>query len=126
MRASLATILCSCLCVSAAPAQRLAPDGAAQTFHAYTVQYFDDYFRANPTAGTSAGFHEYDSKLEDYSAAATAAQIASLHAFEKKLSALDPAALDSPDSCDILPLLNSIRSQLLSLEVSRNQAKNPG
>jgi uncharacterized protein (DUF885 family) len=107
------------------PAQNLRADGAPQTFHFLTEQYFDAYFKFNPTAGTAVGFHRYDGELEDYSAAGFAAQIAALHGFEKKLAPIDPAALDAGDAADLQILLNSIRSQLLSLEVIRNQEKNP-
>ena len=107
------------------PAQRVSADGTPQTFHALTERYFDDYFKFNPTAGTSVGFHQYDAELEDESAATIAAQVASLHSFEKKLSGLDASALDASDAADLQILLNSIRSQLLSLEVIRNQEKNP-
>ena len=33
--------------------------------------YFDDYFKLYPTQGTATGFHQYDSDLEDYCAAAS-------------------------------------------------------
>ena len=36
-------------------AQHVTADGAAQTFSFLTGQYFDDYFKMNPTAGTAAG-----------------------------------------------------------------------
>ncbi len=108
-----------------APAQHLAADGAPQTFHFLTDQYFDGYFKFNPTTGTSDGFHQYDSDLEDYSAAAVGQQVAFLHTYEKKLAAIDPSALDGPDAADLQILLNNIRSQLLSLEVIRNWQKNP-
>ena len=51
-------------------AQRVAADGALQTFNFLADQYFDDvYFRFSPTSGTAAGLHQYDTQLEDYSAA---------------------------------------------------------
>ena len=106
-------------------AQHLSADGAPQTFHFFAEQYFDDYFRFNPTAGTAAGFHDYDTELEDYSAASTTAEIAWLHAIDKKLAPIDAKALDAPDAADLQILVNSIHSQLLSLEVIRNQEKNP-
>ena len=106
-------------------AQHLSADGAPQTFHFFAEQYFDDYFRLNPTAGTAAGFHDYDTELEDYSAASTTAEIAWLHAIDKKLAPIDAKALDAPDAADLQILVNSIHSQLLSLEVIRNQEKNP-
>ena len=63
-----------------APAQRLSSDGAPQTFAFLSDQYFSDvYFRYAPTAGTSAGLHQYDNQLEDYSAASIQKQVAALH-----------------------------------------------
>ena len=106
-------------------AQRVNADGVPQTFHFLTNQYFDAWFKFNPTAGTAVGYHQYDSELEDYSAANIAAEVAFLHTYQARLSALDPTALDASDAADLQILLNSIRSQLLSLEVIRNQDKNP-
>ncbi len=109
-----------------APAQRLASDGAAQTFSFVSDQFFTDvYFHFSPTVGTQAGLHQYNTQLEDYSAASVERQIAALHAYEKKLLAIDPSALDASVAADYQILLNSIRSQLLSLEVIRNWEKNP-
>ena len=52
------------------PAQHLSADGAPQTFQFVSDQYFSDvYFHFSPTAGTSAGLHQYDTQLEDYTAA---------------------------------------------------------
>jgi uncharacterized protein (DUF885 family) len=108
-----------------AHSQRLAADGAPQTFHVLTDQYFEASFKFNPSSATAVGFHQYDAQLEDYSAPAVAAETAFLHAYEKKLSAIDPSALDAGDAADLAILLNNIRSQLLSLEVIRNWEKNP-
>jgi uncharacterized protein (DUF885 family) len=108
-----------------APAQHLSADGAAQTFSNLTEQYFDDYFKLNPTAGTSAGLHQYDTQLEDYSAAGVQHQVAVLHAWEKKLAVIDPQALDAIPAADYQILLNSIHAQLLQLEVVRPWEKNP-
>lgn len=109
-----------------ASAQKVSADGAPQTFHYVTDQYFHDvYFKYAPTAATSAGLHEYDTQLEDYSAAGIQREIAALHAYEKKLMAIDPSALDAEPAADYQMLLNSIRGQLLSLETIRGWEKNP-
>ena len=80
-----------------ASAQNLSADGAAQTFSYLTDQYFSDvYFRFSPTSGTSAGLHQYDTQLEDYSAASVQKQIVALHEYEKKVESVDPSALDAP------------------------------
>ncbi len=121
----LATALLAALSCLSATAQHLSADGVPQTFHFLTDQYFDGYFKFNPTAGTAAGFHQYDPDLEDYSAAGEAAEVAFLHTYEKKLSAIDPSALDAPEAADLQILINNIKSQLLSLETIRNWQKNP-
>src|ERR1035441_9281978 len=55
-------------------AQKVSADGAMQTFNYLADQFFSEvYFKLSPTAGTAAGLHQYDAKLEDYSAAGGAA-----------------------------------------------------
>ena len=109
-----------------AQAQHVSADGAMQTFHVYTDQYFEEvYFHFAPTVGTAAGLHQYDSKLEDYSAAGLQREIAALHAWEKKLQGIDPSALDAPEAADYAILVNNIRGQLLMLEDVRMWEKNP-
>jgi len=111
---------------STAPAQRLSADGAMQTFNFVSNQYFSDVlFHFAPTYGTQSGLHQYDMQLEDYSAAGVQKQIAALHAYEKKIEEIPADGLDAPVAADREILLNSIRSQLLSLEVIRNWEKNP-
>src|SRR6185437_2877710 len=107
-------------------AQRISADGALQTFNVVADQYFSDvYFHFSPTAGTSAGLHQYDTQLEDYSAAGIQKEIAALHEYEKKVEAIDPTALDASVAGDREILLNNIRSTLLTLEVIRPWEKNP-
>jgi uncharacterized protein (DUF885 family) len=107
-------------------AQRVSADGAPQTFSYLAEQYFTDvYFHFSPTAGTSNGLHQYDTQLEDYSAANIQKEIAALHAYEKKVEAIDPSALDASVAGDRQILLNNIRSSLLTLEVIRSWEKNP-
>jgi uncharacterized protein (DUF885 family) len=107
-------------------AQRISADGSPQTFNFLADQYFTDvYFHFSPTAGTAVGYHQYDTQLEDYSSTSVQKNVATLHEFEKKIAAIDPAALDAAVAADRNILLSSIRSQLLSLEVIRNWEKNP-
>jgi len=111
---------------SIATAQHVSADGAPQTFSFLAGQYFTDvYFHFSPTAGTSAGLHQYDTQLEDYSASGIQNEIAALHTYEKKVEAIDPSALDASVAGDREILLNSIRSTLLTLEVIRPWEKNP-
>jgi uncharacterized protein (DUF885 family) len=108
------------------PAQRVRSDGAIQTFAFLSDQYFTDvFFHFSPTTGTAVGLHQYDTQLEDYSAATVQKQVAALHDYEKKIAAIDPTALDASVAADREILLNSIRSELLTLETIRPWEKNP-
>jgi uncharacterized protein (DUF885 family) len=129
------TLLTTSLCLAAlagsssipaANAQHLSVDGALQTFNFIADQYFSDvYFHFAPTLGTADGLHEYDTQLEDYSAANIQKEITALHSYEKKIEAIDPSALDASVAGDREIMLNSIRSSLLTLEVIRPWEKNP-
>src|ERR1039457_4522574 len=124
--AAAVTVLGVAMGVSSARAQKLSADGAMQTFNYLADQFFSQvYFKFAPTNGTSAGLHQYDTKLEDYSAAGVAQEVAALHEFEKKVEAIDPGALDAPAAADREILLNNIKSELLTLEVIRGWEKNP-
>ncbi len=129
MRLAIAAItlsLCTFPLQLSTHAQRLSADGATQTFQFLSDQYFDDvYFRFSPTAGTSAGFHQYDSAMEDYSATGIAKEIAVLHQYLTKIEAVPADGLDLSVAADREVLLNSIRSTLLSLETIRMWEKNP-
>src|ERR1035437_8919261 len=123
---TVAAVLGSMMTSPTSPAQKLSADGAMQTFGYVSDQFFSDvYFKFSPTSGTAAGLHQYDTQLEDYSAAGVEREVAALHEYEKKVAAIDGSALDAPMAADRDILLNNIRSELLSLEVIRGWEKNP-
>ena len=76
------------LCIWLALAMTLPPP--AQQYD----RFFDDYyFKFNPTAGTSAGFHQYDTLLEDFSKKAIAARVAALHRYQAIFEQADASKL---------------------------------
>jgi uncharacterized protein (DUF885 family) len=82
-------------------------------------RFFDEvYFKFSPTGGTAAGFHQYDSQLEDYSKAALDANLKALHRAEREFAAL-------PTDPDRDLILNYIRATLLDMEKVRTWQKNP-
>jgi uncharacterized protein (DUF885 family) len=88
-------------------------------------EFFDQaYFKFNPSQGTSAGFHQYDALLEDYSRAAVDQEAAVLRQYEKRFSAIDPKTLDETQAADRELALANIRSALLTLETIRPWEKN--
>jgi uncharacterized protein (DUF885 family) len=89
-------------------------------------EYFDQvFFKFAPTGGTFVGLHQYDPLLEDYSRAGVDANVAALHAFEKRVEAMDPAGLDETRTADRELVLSNIRGTLLTLETIRPWEKNP-
>lgn len=97
-----------------------------QGWNTLVDEYFEQvYFKFSPTAGTSAGLHQYDRLLEDYSRKGAEAQIAALHQFEKRIAAVDPKGLDQNQAIDREMVLSNIRSNLLTLETIRPWETNP-
>ena len=97
-----------------------------QSFAAASDAYLDEiYFPYQPTAGTLAGYHQYDKRLEDFSRAKIDAEIAALHSMEKRIEAISTASLDQTTRGDRDLVLSSIRSRLLTLEVIRPWQRNP-
>ncbi len=92
-------------------------DANAQ-FRTLGDQYFEQAtFAYNPTFGTMAGLHQYDSKLENYSHATVDAQIATLHDFEKKFNNMPAFQMDGSTQADREMVIDDIHSKLLTLEV---------
>ena len=89
-------------------------------------EYFEQvYFKFSPTGGTAAGLHQYDALLEDYSRAGIEQNVAALHAFEKRVEAVDAAGLDETHAADRELVLTNIKGALLTEEVIRPWEKNP-
>jgi uncharacterized protein (DUF885 family) len=91
----------------------------AQSWDALVDRFFDQAdFHFNPSSGTSAGFHQYDAMLEDFSPASIRRQITVLKQYEREVSGFPP----SPDRAMVL---GNIRSSLLDLESIRGWETNP-
>jgi len=118
--------VCAILVVFAA-ALRAAPDSAATTkWNALVDEYLDQAaFHFKPTDGTSAGLHQYDALLEDYSRSAIDSNIRVLHQFEKRVAGFNGKGLSETEAADREIVLGNIRSSLLTLEIIRHWEKNP-
>ena len=96
------------------------PIDASTKWNALVDEYFEQaYFKFNPTAGTSAGLHQYDPVLEEYSRAAVDRQIHTLHIFEERVAAFDVTSLDETEAADQQLVLSNILGTLLTLETIR-------
>jgi uncharacterized protein (DUF885 family) len=94
-------------------------------FNALVDNYFDFYFSFHPSEATGAGFHQYDTKLEDYSAAAHAQQIRGLKEFLRNFEAIDGSKLPPYTEGDRKWIISSIHSELLELEDIQMWKKDP-
>jgi len=104
-----------------------ATEGWKQKFAKASDDYFDRvYLHYGPTSGTLAGYHEYDTQLEDYSRKNIEAEIAALKSFETRIEAIHPddSAADFVPRSDREIVLANIRSELLTLETIRPWEKN--
>jgi uncharacterized protein (DUF885 family) len=100
-------------------------DTPGKSLKELTDKYFDFYFKTNPTAGTEAGFHEYDDRLEDYSQVAIKKAISRYSSFESQLKKIRIANLSLESNVDYETLKNHIRTQILQLQSIRNWEKDP-
>ncbi len=102
-----------------------AADAKAQ-FQQVSDEYFDKlYFPTQPTSGTLAGYHQYDTQLEDFSRKKIDAAVADLVFFERRVESIPAGGLDETTRGDREMVLGNIRSTLLTLETIRPWEKNP-
>lgn len=101
------------------------PSGASTEWNKLVDEYFEQYFKLNPTQGTSVGFHQYDSQLEDYSRKGVEQQIAFAKSFLAKLEQFDSKQLPLEERQDYELVMNNLKSTLLSLENIRGWENNP-
>ncbi len=98
---------------------------ASSDWNRLVDSYFDDYFKLYPTQGTAAGFHQYDSELEDYSRKGVDNQIAFAKNYLGRLESFDSKALPLEERQDYQLVVNNLKSTLLELEDIRGWEKNP-
>jgi uncharacterized protein (DUF885 family) len=87
--------------------------------------FFDGYFKLNPTQGTTAGFHQYDAELEDYSRKGVDHEIAFAKDYLGRLNNFESKSLSLEERQDYQLLVNNLKSTLLDLEDIRSWEKNP-
>jgi uncharacterized protein (DUF885 family) len=89
------------------------------SFDSLVDRYFDDYFRLNPTAATSAGFHHpYDGQLEDYSQRGFQQRVELSRRYLPQFEKL-------PQSDDRDLVISHLKADILNLEEIAQQTRNP-
>jgi len=98
---------------------------ASANWNQLVDNFFDEYFRLNPTQATAAGFHQHDSALEDYSRAGVEGQIAFANDYLGRLNKFDSQALSLEERQDYQLVVNNLKATLLTLQDIRGWEKDP-
>ena len=104
------------------------PPAAAEVSHDFDLlvdQYFDFYFQAHPSEATLDGFHQYDTRLEDFSSAGREAEIAGLNQYLGKFRAVRQDQLPELSAGDLQFLISTIQARLLALQQIQMWRKDP-
>src|SRR5450755_601646 len=127
-----ALTLCVLMQLSLLSSSAFAQDASAQEKAASSLRsqtafdkLVDEYFQFHPTAGTQAGLHQYDMKLEDFSRAAIDAETAGLAQFQEKFSSIQSSQLSLESEGDLDVLISSIQARLLELQSIQMWRKDP-
>ena len=88
-------------------------------------EFMTSFFDFQPSAGTRAGFHQYDTRMESYDAARVAKQVALYAKYEQRIEALDTKGWSRWALDDREMLLCFVRSRVFDLETQRGWRQNP-
>ncbi|HEY9227576.1 MAG TPA: DUF885 domain-containing protein [Gemmatimonadaceae bacterium] len=113
------------VCVACSTTQDAGSGANSPAFSGFADAYFDSLYRFSPTAGTAAGFHQHDDRIEDLSAAAINQRVATLRMQIARLDSLRATKLSLDDSIDAAMIDGAIRSELQDHTVIRTWQKNP-
>jgi len=98
---------------------------ASSDFDKLVDETFDSFYKFHPTSGTSDGFHQYDTKLEDFSRASIDSEVSDLKQLLVKLRAFPKAGLPEDSVGDLEFLISRIQGRLLELETIQPWRKDP-
>jgi uncharacterized protein (DUF885 family) len=102
------------------------PQAAATAeFDGMVNEYFDSYFHFHPTEATAAGFHQYDTQLEDYSPKSRDAELSFLLEAKQSAGYFHADTLNQEQRIDLTLLSNAINARILELQEIRMWQKNP-
>ncbi len=98
---------------------------ADASYEALARSYFYEDFRENPTTASDAGIHDYDSALDDLSAAHFASEVALDKTVLGKLNAIDPKSLSPEVQIDRQMLIYALEDDVLNMGTRAAWRHNP-
>jgi uncharacterized protein (DUF885 family) len=94
-------------------------------FARFVDRYLDQFALRHPSIAAGNGIHDHDDRLDDFSAAGIASEIAALKRDAAELRAFDSKRLTPDERADQRILLGVIDGWLLEQETLRNWQRNP-
>ena len=94
-------------------------------FARFVDRYLDDFARRHPSIAAGNGIHDHDDRLDDFSAAGIAVEIAALEKDATELRGLDTRRLSPDERVDQRILLGIIDGWLLEQKTLQNWRRNP-
>ena len=106
------------------PPSQSPPSQSAQ-FARFVDRYLDDFAKRHPSIAAGNGIHDHDDRLDDFSAAGIANEVAALERDAAQLRAFDAHRLTPDERADQRILLGVIDGWLLEQKTLRNWQRNP-
>jgi uncharacterized protein (DUF885 family) len=120
---SIARVLAVTLAVVPLAATQVPPQSTE--FARFVDRYLDQFALRHPSIAAGNGIHDHDDRLDDFSAAGIASEIAALKRDAAELRAFDSKRLTPDERVDQRILLGIIDGWLLEQETLRNWQRNP-
>ena len=111
-------------CTSAEKAETTTTASAAG-LAPFVDRYLDGFARRHPSIAAGNGLHDHDDLLDDFSAAAITAEIATLKSAAAELAAFSDSSLTPDERVDKRILAGVIDGWLLEQETLQNWKRNP-
>ena len=94
-------------------------------FARFVDRYLDDFARRHPSIAAGNGIHDHDDRLDDFTAAGIAGEVAALERDAAQLRAFDAKRLTPDERVDQRILLGIIDGWLLEQKTLQNWKRNP-
>ena len=101
------------------------PPSQSAEFARFVDRYLDDFARRHPSIAAGTGIHDHDDRLDDFTAAGIACEIAALERDAGRLRAFEANRLTRDERVDQRILLGIIDGWLLEQKTLQNWKRNP-
>jgi uncharacterized protein (DUF885 family) len=115
-------LLLAAVCMTAA---QPSPEPYPASLEKLNDEFMRSFFDFQPSAGTRAGFHQYDSRLESFAAPRVARQVAIYQKYVTRLQSMNTRGWSRWALDDREMLLCFVRSRIFELQTQRVWRQNP-